>query len=119
MSFKQKILNIFFTESDQGIRFPDEYNAERFRQSNIIAEGARSQTLMSNPIFQESVAEMYLALESQLDSIEDTMPDADDHIRWVRVQRRALRQVCAMLDNKIAQKEMVEQALRQEAEQAE
>jgi hypothetical protein len=119
MTFKQKILNIFFTEGDQGIRFPDEYNAEKFRQNNIIAEGARSQNLMANPIFQESVAEMYLALDSQLDSIEDTMPDADKHIQWVRCQRRALRQVCAMLDNKIAQKEMVEQALQQEAQNQE
>ncbi len=119
MNFKQKVLNIFFTESDQGIRFPDDYNAEKFRQHNIIAEGARSQTLMSNPIFQEAVAEMYLSLESQLDSIEDTMPGAADHIQWVRVQRRALRQVCAVLDNKIAQKEIVEQALKQEAEEQE
>jgi hypothetical protein len=112
MKYIDKIKEFFFTKEDLGIRFPDDYNAELFTQNNLIAEGARSQMLMSNPIFQESVAEMYMALESQLDSIDDTMKDAQQYVQWVRVQRRALRQVCAMLDNKIAAKEAAERALQ-------
>lgn len=108
MQFIEKIKRIFFTEQDLGIRFPDEHNSELYKQNHLIAEGARSQLLMANPIFQESVAELYLALDSQLDSIEDTQPDSAAYIQWIRCQRRALRQVCAMLDNKIAQKEGAE-----------
>lgn len=117
MTFIHKVKQFFFTEQDLGTRFPDDHNAELFYQNNIIADGAKSQMLMSNPVFQDSVAEMYLALESQLDSIEDTMPDAQKHIQWVRVQRRALRQVCAMLDNKIAAKEAAERALQTPVEE--
>jgi hypothetical protein len=118
MIFLTKLKQFFFTEADLGIRYPDDYNAEIAAANNLIAEGAKSQMLMSNPIFQESVAEMYLALESQLDSIEDTMPDADKHVQWVRVQRRALRQVCAMLDNRIAAKEQAERVLNTPSDEA-
>lgn len=118
MKYIDKVKSFFFTDSDLGIRFPDDHNHELFTQNNLIAEGAKSQMLMSNPIFQESVAEMYLALESQLDSIDDTMKDAEKYVQWIRVQRRALRQVCAMLDNKIAAKEQAERVLQTPVDEA-
>jgi hypothetical protein len=76
----------------------------------VIQEGAQCALLMANPIFQDVVAEMYLAMEAQLDSIEDTLPDAPQQIQWVRVQRRALRQITAILDNKIAAMEQIQAA---------
>lgn len=114
MNWRDKIKQVFFTEQDLGIRYPDEYNQELAQQSKIIAAGAQSQLLMSNPIFQDAVAEMYLLLDAELDAISDTDPDAEMRIRWVRCQRRALRQVCAMLDNKIAAQQSLEKANQEE-----
>lgn len=108
-----KIKELFFTEYDRGVRYPDDYNREMALNMKLINEGAQSQTLMSNPIFQESVADIYLALEAQLDSIEDTEPGAHERIMFVRAQRRALRVICAALDNKIALKETVEKSLKE------
>lgn len=116
MKYFDRLKEIFFTEYDRGIRYPTDYDREAALHSKIIAEGARSQTLMANPIFQDTVAEIYLALEAQLDSIEDTQSDAQQQIAWIRAQRRALRIICATLDNKIAQKETVEKSLAEEVE---
>lgn len=110
MKYLEKIKQLFFTEKDLGISYPDDTNRELAMQSRIIAEGAQSQILMSNPIFQSAVADMYLTLEAQLDSVEDTDEHAEGQIRWIRVQRRALRQICAILDNKIAMMESVEKS---------
>lgn len=110
MKYLEKIKQLFFTEKDLGISYPDDTNKELALQSKIIAAGAQSQILMSNPIFQNAVADMYLTLEAQLDSVEDTDLDAEGQIRWIRVQRRALRQICAILDNKIAMMESVEKS---------
>jgi hypothetical protein len=108
MNYLDRIKKIFFTESDLGTKILDPEYAERALNERIIQEGAQSQTLMSNPFFQEAVAQMYLALDSQLDSIEDTMPDAEEQIRWVRLQRRSLRHICAVLDNRIAAMESLQ-----------
>lgn len=118
MSYIDNIKRLFFTEKDLGVRYPDELNRELAINSKLIAEGARAQLLMANPIFQDVVAEMYLTLEAQLDSIEDTWPDAQEQIQWVRVQRRALRQICAVLDNKIAVMETVEQATKEKEDES-
>jgi hypothetical protein len=114
MTYIERLKRIFFTENDLGTKILDPEIKERMLNERIIQEGAQSLTLMSNSFFQTAVAEMYLALDSQLDSIEDTMPDADEQIRWVRLQRRALRHVCAVLDNRIAAMESLQQALQQE-----
>jgi hypothetical protein len=118
MNYIDKIKALFFTEKDLGVRYPDELNRDISINSRLIAEGAQSQMLMANPIFQAVVAEMYLTLEAQLDSIEDTWPDAQEQIQWVRVQRRALRQICAVLDNKIAVMETVEQANKEKEDES-
>ena len=114
MTYIDRIKRVFFTDSDLGTKILNPEIKERALNERIIQEGAQSQTLMSNPFFQQAVAEMYMSLDSQLDSIEDTMPNADEHIRWVRLQRRALRHVCAMLDNRIAAMETLQEALKQE-----
>ena len=114
MNFKDRIISLFFTEYDRGIRYPDLHNRETALNMRLIADGARSATLMANPIFQDAVAEIYLALEAQLDVVEDTNPDATEQIAWIRAQRRALRVICAHLDNKIATKEAVEKTLQAE-----
>lgn len=108
MNYRERIREIFFTAGDLGRRWFSEDARLAHEHENTIAQGARSQLLMSHPVFQEAVTEMYLYLEAQLDAIEDTDPDSQDRIRWVRTQRRALRQVCAMLDNRIAQAENAE-----------
>jgi hypothetical protein len=118
MSYLEQIKKLFFTEKDLGVRYPDDLNRELSINSRLIAEGAQSQMLMANPVFQQVVAEMYLTLEAQMDSIEDTWPDAAEQIQWVRVQRRALRQICAVLDNKIAVMETVEQSNKEKEDES-
>lgn len=118
MKYIDHVKKLFFTEKDLGTYYPDDYNAELAQQSKIIADGAQAQMLMSNPIFQQVVSEMYLALEQQLDSIEDTDKNAEENIRWVRVQRRALRQVCAILDNKIAAHEQLEKTIKESQDES-
>lgn len=113
MKFIDYIKRVFFTESDLGVKFLEPEAQEKYLQQKIINEGAQSKLLMSNPIFQQTISEMYLQLEAQLDSIEDTDVGADKQIQWVRVQRRALRQIAAVLDNKIAAQEQLEQSLKE------
>jgi hypothetical protein len=82
----------------------------------VFARGALSKTLMSNSIFQQAVADLYLALivaEDELDT------DAQhEKVKEFRLQRRLLRQVVATLDNRVAELEAREELRRAEAEQA-
>jgi len=114
MTYIDRIKRIFFTSDDLGFKILDDELRERESNERIIREGAQSQLLMQNTIFQDVVADMYLNLEAQLDFIEDTDNMADEQIRWVRLQRRALRQVCAVLDTKIATMEALQKALKEE-----
>lgn len=117
MNYYDRLKELFFTERDRGIRYPDDYNREAAIHSDIIQRGARSQVLMSNAVFQEAVTQIYLTLEAQLDSIEDTDHNAAEQIRWIRTQRRALRQVCALLDNQIAAQEQLETSLKENVDE--
>lgn len=113
MNYIDKVKKIFFTDSDLGIRSLDPDFKEKFAHERVIQDGAQSQLLMANPIFQDVVANMYLSLESQLDFIEDTEKDADERVRWVRLQRRALRTITAILDNNIAAMESLQNAQKE------
>ena len=109
MNYLNKIKAIFFTQEDLGVKLLDPELRAKSTEETIIARGAQSQLLMANPVFHEVVAEMYLNLEAQFDWIEDTEPDAQDKIQWIRLQRRALRIIAAQLDNMIAGMESVNQ----------
>jgi hypothetical protein len=118
MKFIDKVKRIFFTDSDLGIKSLDPDFKEKMANERVIQDGAQSQLLMSSPIFQQVVAEMYLNLDAQLDFVEDTDPGAAEQIRWLRVQRRGLRQICAILDNKIAGMEQLNNALKENQDES-
>ena len=113
MNYIDKVKRIFFTDSDLGIKSLDPNFKEKLANERIIQEGAQSQMLMANAIFQQVVAEMYLNLDAQLDLVEDTDPKAAEQIQWLRVQRRGLRQICAILDNKIAGMEQLNNSMKE------
>jgi hypothetical protein len=113
MNYFDRIKRVFFTESDLGIKSLDPDFKEKFANERIIQDGAQSQLLMANPIFQTVVSDVYLSLEAQLDMVDDLDRGADDQVRWIRLQRRALRQIAAILDNKIAAMEQVQAAQQQ------
>jgi len=116
MNWLDRIKRVFFTERDLGFQPLAEELQEREHWQRIINHGADSRALMMNSAFQTAVAEIYLTLEAQLDNVDDTQPDAEVQISSIRAQRRALRQICALLDNKIAAQETVEQTLKERSE---
>jgi hypothetical protein len=116
MMLRDKILRIFFTARDLGERMLKPEREERRQQQNVIAQGAESRALMTNPVFQSAVGDLYLHLEAELDSLEPTQGDYDSRVQWILAQRRALRQVCALLDNKIAAQEQLETTLKETQE---
>lgn len=115
-SYKEKIKHVFFTARDLGIKWVSPELEERRQQEYVIAQGAESRELMSKPIFQDAVSDIYLHLEAELDSLEPTQGDYDSRVQWILAQRRALRQVCALLDNKIAAQEQLETTLKETQE---
>ena len=108
MNYIDRIKRVFFTESDLGIKSLDPNFKEKYAQERIIQDGAQSQLLRANPIFQTVISDVYLNLEAQLDMIDDLDRNADDQVRVIRLQRRALRQITAILDNKIAAMEQIQ-----------
>jgi hypothetical protein len=109
MKYLDKIKRIFFTQDDLGVKILDPLARQISTEETIIARGAQSQLLMANPVFHDVITDMYLSLEAQLDWIEDTEPDAQSRIQWIRLQRRALRTIAAQLDNSIAAMEQINQ----------
>ena len=116
ISYREKIKRKFFTARDLGERMLKAEREERRQQQFVIAQGAESRELMSKPIFQDAVSDIYLHLEAELDSLEPTQGDYDSRVQWILAQRRALRQVCALLDNKIAAQEQLETTLKETQE---
>ena len=117
MNYIDRIKRVFFTESDLGIKSLDPDFKEKYANERIIQDGAQSQLLMANPIFQTVVSDVYLSLEAQLDMLDDLDRGADEQVRWIRLQRRALRQITAILDNKIAAMEQVQAAITQKSQE--
>ena len=116
MNWLDRVKSVFFTERDRGFESLSPEMAEQEHWQRIINSGAKSRALMMNSAFQTAVAEIYLTLEAQLDAVDDAQPDAEVQISSIRAQRRALRQICALLDNKIAAQETVEQTLKERSE---
>jgi len=117
MTYIDRIKRIFFTESDLGIKSFDPDFKEKMATERVIQDGAQSALLMANPIFQTVISDIYLSLEAQLDMVDDLDKNADDQVRSIRLQRRALRQITAILDNKIASMEQVQAAAAQKLQE--
>ena len=113
MNYIDRVKRIFFTDSDLGYKSLDPDFKQKQNEERIIQNGAQSQLLMANPIFQQAVTDIYLTLESQLDFIEDTDEGAEERIRYVRLQRRALRTIAAVLDNNIAAMETLQNSQKE------
>jgi hypothetical protein len=110
MNYIDRIKRVFFTESDLGIKSLDPDFKEKYATERVIQDGAQSALLMANPIFQTVVSDVYLSLEAQLDMVDDLDHNADEQVRYIRLQRRAIRQIAAILDNKIAAMEQIQAA---------
>jgi hypothetical protein len=117
MTYIERIRRIFFTEADLGIKSLDPDFKEKWASERVIQDGAQSQLLMANPIFQTVVSDVYLSLEAQLDMIDDLDRNSDEQVRIIRLQRRALRQITAILDNKIAAMEQLQASLVQQSQE--
>jgi hypothetical protein len=111
MNYIDRIKRVFFTEADLGIKSLDPDFKEKYATERVIQDGAQSALLMANPIFQTVVSDVYLSLEAQLDMVDDLDANADEQIRYIRLQRRAIRQIAAILDNKIAAMEQIQAAV--------
>lgn len=117
MNYIERIKRVFFTESDLGIKSLDPDFKEKYASERIIQDGAQSQLLMANPIFQTVVSDVYLSLEAQLDMIDDLEHNSEEQVRYIRLQRRALRQITAILDNKIAAMEQLQVSLVEKSQE--
>lgn len=117
MNYIDRIKRIFFTESDLGIKSFDPDFKEKMATERVIQDGAQSAVLMANPIFQNVISDIYLSLEAQLDMVDDLDANSEDQVRSIRLQRRALRQITAILDNKIAAMEQIQAAAAQKLQE--
>ena len=117
MNYTDRIKRIFFTESDLGIKSFDPDFKEKMATERVIQDGAQSAVLMANPIFQNVISDIYLSLEAQLDMVDDLDANSEDQVRSIRLQRRALRQITAILDNKIAAMEQIQAAAAQKLQE--